>query len=193
MSLKSRLPKINTVATASTTRQISSSLLKTKAVKSFHVNSLTDNRPLQVNLTYTKGSQIIQAELFDYKTYDTSHPANDSFTICYQVLGAIKYACERKGKTVSFCDKKWKAEKLLNFGGEIWEVANKDGVKVWAVIRDKPLGRLYWFGFSVEHSSTEKPNQYKFVPGGIPSPNEPRTHDDIERDRLNNLYTHIYG
>ena len=146
MTIQSRLPKINTVAQQATLvytsdKSYSHKLGKsyTKPVRTYHVDSLRDDKPYQVRWELTKEDGIITFKTglwsFEAKYHNWQHPANHSQYICYQVLGAIKAAAIAQGKTISFCDSFDKAVKLTNFGGQLVKITNKGNELVWGVVR----------------------------------------------------------
>lgn len=162
--MTSRLHKINKVANDSKTYETSSPRRETTRkgisgiVKSWMVYSIdpTETIPgvkyrkphnVKIFWHYENGVKVGDVQMITYTPEDMiegqwgMHKANDSsHTLCYQMLGALKYAAKKANKSISFCDSERKAKKLLNFGGEMIILRVAGGGTVWAVVREiKPV------------------------------------------------------
>lgn len=145
MSLKTRLPKINQIANDDTTREVHR---RNKFHFVYHVNSTRNSGQFQVIFNWTGGKYpTLTARLWSFNQVENPHPANNSKTVCYQALGAIKRMCQEQGKTISFCETEQIAKKVKNFGGEIVKIINPGGGTVWAVVKS-PKVILTEQGFS---------------------------------------------
>jgi hypothetical protein len=141
MSLKSRLPKINAVAKAPSTRLIHK---PSQFKRVYHADSVRTGKPYQVILKWSKnGTLILDVSLFTYDHKEATdkrdnlggnHPANFNVTVCYQCLGVAKRMAKENHKILSLCKDYDIAKKLLNFGGELVQIRNQNGVQ-WATVR----------------------------------------------------------
>lgn len=146
MTIKTRMTKVNKVAQAALLIHTSNYTYNHELGKlviaprrSYHVNSVRDDKPYQVFIELTKEDNIltINAKLYSFeaKYHLWQHPANVCGVVCYQVLGAIKAAAKAEGKAVSFCETFEDMVKLLNFGGVPLKIRNMGRGTVWGVVR----------------------------------------------------------
>lgn len=64
-------------------------------------------------------------------------PGNQ-FTVCYHVLGYLRFKLAQRGKQIFFFQDAIAALNGLNFGGELYRVTSKQGNgSFWAVVKDK--------------------------------------------------------
>jgi len=141
MSIKDRLPKINKVAKAKTT--LFNNPEYSKGVKkTYIVNSVRNDAPYQVFVEWSKQETLeVKTQLYTFAhkeqvTARGNHRVDFcKTTVCYQALGALKWAAQQAGKILSLCECKANAVKLLTFGGELVKITNLGGGFVWATIR----------------------------------------------------------
>lgn len=139
MTIKARIKKINDIAKAKTTEQVSD---HHNGHKTYHVESTRTGNPYQVFVQWSNNGQLqVQAQLytFNHKEQVTGRGNHivdfSSTTVAYQVLGALKWAAIQTGKILSFCESKANAETLLRFGGQLVKITNLGRGEVWATIR----------------------------------------------------------
>lgn len=130
MSVQSRIDKINQIAQI--TREV---YRRDSSHKVYHVDSLRTGKPYQV-IADTKmeaGIMVIDTFLFSFDHKEQPHPANQSKHICYQVLGALKFAAKKAGYILSECNNYDDAKRVARFGGKMVLIRNQGRGVVWAV------------------------------------------------------------
>ena len=134
MTIQTRLPKINQIATSPVTRRI---YQRDKYHIAFYCESTRNSAPFQVLLDWTKPAGILtlKTELYSYNPKEQPHPANTAKTICYQVLGVAKRMAKEAGHILSLCKSEQAARNLLRLGGELLKIVNQNGAVVWATVR----------------------------------------------------------
>lgn len=129
-----RKDKAFTAVESPTTRKIHSS---SKLSQVWHIDSIRTGKPYQVRLEWSKpnGVKTLTGELISFDPQEQPHPANQSKTVCYQVLACAKRMAQEAGKILSLCKSKEAALNLLRFGGELVAIKNQNGAVVWATVR----------------------------------------------------------
>lgn len=138
-----RKDKVLKAVKSPTTRKIHSS---SKFSQVWYINSVRTGKPYQVQLTWSKvnGVKTLTGELISFDPNEQPHPANQSHTVCYQVLAAAKKMAREAGKTLSLCKSKEAAQNLLRLGGELIVIRNQSNGIVWTIIRQRRIksGRM---------------------------------------------------
>lgn len=157
MAIRDRMSKANKVAEAESTRLIFENLVKSNhhlASYTISLNSVNDGSPYQVGLYWRKnqaGKVYLDTWIYSYKAKECQQTKEGHWlhkshflknTLPYQILGAVKWLLQSKGKEVSFCESYESAvvvsqlKKGLN--PQISYVTNGGGAVVYFVMNDKP-------------------------------------------------------
>ncbi len=143
MTIQARMNKINQVtksASELTPRNKYGNCNKSR--RFYSVKSIRTGKSFQVVANWFEGSEItvkVQLYTFDYREQVNragNHQVDfNQSTVCYQALGALKFAAKQANKILCLCENKVNADLLLRLGGELVKIENLGGGVVWGVVR----------------------------------------------------------